>query len=108
MWIVTGELYSYVMTLCIIITLFYQAYSCFPLIRRHFTSSTRPGMPDAKRTALEQNITVFAVAWTTEVNELKRNYAQDINFRKKCQANEYYTAIISYLLEVCLTYYILL
>jgi hypothetical protein len=58
-------------------------------------------MTDAERTSLEQGITVFAVSWTTEVNELKRNYAADFNFRKNSQANEHFTAIVSYLLEVC-------
>ena len=57
-------------------------------------------MTDAQRTTQEQNISVFAVGWTTEVNELKRNYAADINIRKNSQANEFYTAVISYLLEV--------
>jgi len=56
-------------------------------------------MTNAKRTALEQEITVFAVSWTTEVNELKRNYAADFNFKKKSQSSEYYSAVISYLLE---------
>lgn len=58
-------------------------------------------MTDAERIAQEQSITVFAVAWTTEVNELKRNYAADFNFRRNSQAHEYFTAIVSYLLEVC-------
>lgn len=62
--------------------------------------SLKRSMTDEERTTLEQEVTVFAVSWTTEVNELKRNYAADFNFEKNSQSNEFCNAIISYLLEV--------
>jgi len=70
---------------------------CYRL--RHGFQPLKSKMTDSERTALEQNITVFAVSWTTEVNELKRNYASDFNFSKDSQANEFNSCIISYLLE---------
>lgn len=57
------------------------------------------GFLASQRVALEQEVTVFAVSWTTEVNELKRNYAADINFKSGTHRSEFYNSIISYLLE---------
>ena len=68
--------------------------------RRCNFTSFKPKMTTAQRTELEQKISVFAVSWTTEVNELKRNYAADINFRQNNDTSEHYSAIITYLLEV--------
>jgi hypothetical protein len=48
---------------------------------------------------IDQEMTLFAVTWTTDVNELKRNYGNDL----LNQSTEHFSAIIAYLLTVRVT-----
>lgn len=49
---------------------------------------------------IDQEMTLFAITWTNEVNELKRNYSNDILISMSGQSREHFSAIISYLLMV--------
>jgi hypothetical protein len=49
---------------------------------------------------IDQEMTLFAVTWTTDVNELKRNYTNDILHQTNHQSTEHFGAVISSLLAV--------
>jgi hypothetical protein len=52
---------------------------------------------------IDQDMTLFAVTWTTDVNELKRNYANDLLHQTNQQSTEHFSAVISFLLAVRFT-----
>lgn len=49
-------------------------------------------------------MTLFAITWTNEVNELKRNYSNDVLITISTQSREHFSAIISYLLMVIINF----
>jgi len=52
-------------------------------------------MSDEERKRVDQEITVFAIGWTTEVNDLKRNHGTHASQ----QSAEHFTCIVTFLLD---------